>query len=300
VTNDNDDQRASLKRPLAYAPSIPEQKRRRSQDTSVDKEHANEDSPQSMDLLDTSPSEPTSSPPKLINNRKASHPENFQLFLSDSKTRGSKSMPSEDDTLPSQLQLMLYRRLLLALLDRSTPFDFSLVWKARDLDPTNEFSSKFISEAGLDSNGDKILCLDHLVQYWEKSVYELDLVASPRSGSISSELMLVYRQRHIKRKKKSKKEEDFGLKVSRDDDLAAAIQASLLDLYRKNGLEDIDDTRFGGDAASIFPSANNPEASLDIAQLEQAIQPSLTDESQTPFETSQASIPTDGKQHIST
>ncbi|CCL98155.1 uncharacterized protein FIBRA_00149 [Fibroporia radiculosa] len=91
----------------------------------------------------------------------------YTLHLFDTKTRNSPSLPPDEDTLTSRLQLMLYHRLLSNLLASHSPsrsgpevehamptspvepLDFDALWRRMSLDPTRTFSASFMRDSGL-------------------------------------------------------------------------------------------------------------------------------------------------------
>ncbi|KAH9828673.1 exonuclease V a 5' deoxyribonuclease-domain-containing protein [Rhodofomes roseus] len=155
-------------------------------------------------------------------------PSSYMLHISDTKTRRTPSLPPEEDTLSSRLQLMLYHRLLSSLLrsppsptsqnspQPSTdtfppPIDFPAIWKRLGLDPQRTFSAAFMRDAGLQA----IKCLDDLVAAWYHAVSALNVSGVDRT------LTLVYRLQpsHSQKAKAAFDQEAV--------DLARAIEASL-------------------------------------------------------------------------
>ncbi|KAF7307593.1 hypothetical protein MIND_00554300 [Mycena indigotica] len=65
------------------------------------------------------------------------------IHLIDTKTRRTDSLPPEEDTVPTKIQLMLYHRLLGILLDPSQQFDYLAFWNQLSLDPGRLFSEVF-------------------------------------------------------------------------------------------------------------------------------------------------------------
>jgi exonuclease V len=115
----------------------------------------------------------------------------YELSLSDTKTRRSKSLPSDDDALSSRMQLMLYHHLLSKLL--SPTFSFSTFWEKVHVDPFAQFSEKFLLETGLarETDGKVVLgypdCLDDLADLWRSTVNAFRLQA------VSPTLEIAYR-----------------------------------------------------------------------------------------------------------
>lgn len=66
------------------------------------------------------------------------------VYITDVKTRGVKSIPSGATLRPTYMQLMLYRKLLVALASNLVDADF--VFARYSLDPLEPFSAVFVSE----------------------------------------------------------------------------------------------------------------------------------------------------------
>lgn len=80
-------------------------------------------------------------------------------YVSDTKTRGSRSFPSVSQTRATALQLMLYHRLLVQLYEGTV--DFGKLLELFSLDGTAQFSDDFVAQiAGLDN-----LPLDVLLEH---------------------------------------------------------------------------------------------------------------------------------------
>ncbi|EMD42251.1 hypothetical protein CERSUDRAFT_90860 [Gelatoporia subvermispora B] len=80
----------------------------------------------------------------------------FTLHLSDTKTRRTATLPSDEDTLTSRLQLMLYHRLLSNVMadpksrsETIMPLDFDAFWLRAGVDPSRSFSGQFMTQASL-------------------------------------------------------------------------------------------------------------------------------------------------------
>ncbi|KAG6846054.1 hypothetical protein H0H87_006418 [Tephrocybe sp. NHM501043] len=164
------------------------------------------------------------------------------LHLVDTKTRQKKSLPSDKDTLPSRMQLMLYHRLLKEMISISPPFDFAAMWEHLGVDPTATFSTAFLVQAGLLDKDWGMPCLNALSEAFIGMVLDLDL------AGIDTNLELVYRLRGSKvkfgrGKGKSKSEEGTGKKrrasppvvTQEEHDIARAIETSLLDACASAG-----------------------------------------------------------------
>ncbi|KAK0246125.1 exonuclease V [Armillaria nabsnona] len=112
------------------------------------------------------------------------------LHLIDTKTRRSEYLPSDEDTLPSRLQLMLYHRLLSALISTETPFDFTRFWEQINVDPARQFSESFLIQAGSSQGTSRpaFTCLDDLTTLWRNTTSKLDI------PGIDPCLQLIYRR----------------------------------------------------------------------------------------------------------
>ncbi|CAE6473993.1 unnamed protein product [Rhizoctonia solani] len=141
---------------------------------------------------------------------------NGTIYILDNKTRGVNSLPRSRDALQSRLQLMLYKRLLDALLvpanvklakenvTNRPRVSFSDVWAHHSVDPSACFSPSFLQESSvlISSNGlgpaaENAICLNDLEGVWRTIVDELIGAIGPgEQGSVvSSTLKLVYRRR---------------------------------------------------------------------------------------------------------
>ena len=111
------------------------------------------------------------------------------LYLKDNKTRHHPSFPLHDDTLPSRLKLMLYRRLLSQLVAKSPLYDFKPLWERLGLKSHARLPTKLISQANLisDNTGSQPRSLDDLVTLWH------ELVKKANIQGINENLELVYR-----------------------------------------------------------------------------------------------------------
>ncbi|KAG7088602.1 hypothetical protein E1B28_012576 [Marasmius oreades] len=163
--------------------------------------------------------------------RQTSSPEeHYILHLNDTKTRRSNTLPSDDDTLSSRLQLMMYHRLLSNLLAK---FDFSTLWNKLEVNPSQKFSQTFLSEAGLGELASyEIGCLDDLTALWHAKLLDL------RIAHVDARLTLVYRSQQSLRNEQREGEGKAGDKTPELEfispqeqmDIARAIEASLQDL----------------------------------------------------------------------
>ncbi|OCH95731.1 hypothetical protein OBBRIDRAFT_830676 [Obba rivulosa] len=136
----------------------------------------------------------------------------FTLHLSDTKTRRGGTIPSDEDTLPSRLQLMLYRRLLSNILAPAPsiganqvdkPLDFDAFWLQVGVDPVKSFSKLFMAQTGLmfdaveyaDHDHASLNNLNALVTAWRHSVDALGV------NGVDKTLTLRYRaQPHHRRR----------------------------------------------------------------------------------------------------
>ena len=156
----------------------------------------------------------------------------YELFVVDTKTRRSKSLPSDDDAFSSRMQLMLYHHLLSSLL--SPTFSFTAFWEKVQVDPFAQFSDAFLMQSGLARQTDENVvlasaeCLDDLTDLWYSTVRSLQV------QGVSPILEIVYRTQ-AKRGAASPEEDSrqtrltdsFGNVVDREArDLALAIEAS--------------------------------------------------------------------------
>ncbi|EAU92574.2 hypothetical protein CC1G_06585 [Coprinopsis cinerea okayama7 len=113
----------------------------------------------------------------------------YTLRIVDTKTRTVDRLPPEEDIYSSRLQVMLYRRLLLSLMSLSSPFDFDYFWDKVGVDPTEQFSTRFLVQSGLvlSDDGFKQTTLNGLVKEWKSLIKESGIIG------IETELELVYR-----------------------------------------------------------------------------------------------------------
>ncbi|KAK0198733.1 exonuclease V [Armillaria mellea] len=110
------------------------------------------------------------------------------LRLIDTKTRRSESLPSDEDALSSRLQLMLYHRLLSSLISTENPFDFIRLWEQTNVDPTWQFSERFLTQAVPGISHPAFTCLDDLTALWRNTASKLDI------PGIDPRLQLIYRR----------------------------------------------------------------------------------------------------------
>jgi hypothetical protein len=160
------------------------------------------------------------------------------LHISDTKTRGSYRIPSDDEARQSRLQLMLYHQLLTSIISPS--FDFNNLWTTLHLDPLRTLTDQFLVQTQLialsnceGSADGPPTCLRDLVAAFTARCEALD------APVLDATLELVYRSREDRaprefRRRSSTKHElqDFQRAIEAslldtDPDLARAIQASL-------------------------------------------------------------------------
>lgn len=181
----------------------------------------------------------------------------FSLHLSDTKTRIRPTLPPEEDTFASRIQLMLYHRLLSNLLSTgesrmtsNAPFEFDVLWREVKVDPTRRFSNSFLTQTGLsppdedhavnagDQHGNHsgLYCLNDLTSALKHAVEALNVT------EIDETLTLVYRlqpsKRRSKRKQKATTRSSPTLSEQEAEDLARAIQASVSDVQPGTGGDD--------------------------------------------------------------
>lgn len=119
----------------------------------------------------------------------------YALRLIDYKTRRAEYLPPEEDSLAPKLQLMLYHRMLTALLNPET-IDFEDLWRFMELDPTRPFSPEFVHGVRWeDSTSTEELHMDlhYLVSAWVSVVQE-QKVEMGRLQGVNAELQLIYRR----------------------------------------------------------------------------------------------------------
>lgn len=138
----------------------------------------------------------------------------------DTKTRQSRTMPVEADTLPAMIQLSLYKRLFDRL--TSTETDDGLwdeMFKHEGLKTYRPFSEEFIVQSHMIIEQNDMghmpgileaRCLGELVAVWRKTVEELGIA---NVGS-EDELTIVYRKNEtiVKGKRGAKKKKSSKVK----------------------------------------------------------------------------------------
>lgn len=158
-------------------------------------------------------------------------PPRSRLYLADTKTRSTPTVPPEEDTLSARLQLMFYHRLLSHLLvdpaSSSESLDLGTFWSLVDVSPTRPFSERFKKEAGLSDPADNLADIERM---WRAAVEMLHV------DGVDDGLAIIYRTQEKKARKKGKAAATRkshagvdGLSEKEQADLAAAVKASLAD-----------------------------------------------------------------------
>ncbi|TFK41877.1 exonuclease V a 5' deoxyribonuclease-domain-containing protein [Crucibulum laeve] len=155
----------------------------------------------------------------------------YLLHVSDTKTRSTNTIPPEEDTLSSKLQLMLYHRLLDEMTSLFSPFDFAALWKRLDVDPLKIFSTEFLVQSKLLAENDqpRTACLDELVNLW------MDTVMHMHIAGVHPTLQIVYRLRPESDVARSFSPEPRrhvqSIEKTEHDDIIKAMKASLSGLF---------------------------------------------------------------------
>ncbi|KAI0756402.1 exonuclease V [Daedaleopsis nitida] len=192
--------------------------------------------------------------PDEVNTQQTLELPRYRLQLSDTKTRTRPSLPPDEDTFASRIQLMLYHRLLSNLLAvgdpsiaSSSPLDFDLLWKRAGVNPSRKFSDGFLHQTGLSSASEHdpsvvdMSCLNDLTQAWRHAAAALAV------AEVDNTLTLVYRlqpakprvQRKAKANGKGKgRDRTQALSEQEAQHVAAAIQASISDVRPGQGGDD--------------------------------------------------------------
>jgi exonuclease V len=206
------------------------------------------------------------SPSKEKSRKSASPPRNIahELYLIDTKTRRSNSLPSDDDAFSSRMQLMLYRHLLSALL--SPTFSFSAFWEKVQVDTFAQFSDAFLMQSGLarQTDGNAVLasaeCLDDLTDLWHSTVRSLQV------QGVSPTLEIVYRTQP-KRARQTRLDVSFGNNVADPEarELALAIETSRQEFEHDPDLqraltESLQDVMPEKDSEAELADSKNPVA----------------------------------------
>ncbi|CAK5265654.1 unnamed protein product [Mycena citricolor] len=157
------------------------------------------------------------------------------LRVIDTKTRISKSLPSDADAEPARLQVMLYHSLLTRLLETSAPFDFESLWRMSKVNRNTELSTRFLEQVGLSLGTSSPTSLVEVSTYYHRRIVELDL------PPLDDVLQVVYRPqkkailRSLRPARPTREAEDLARAIElsladqADADLAQALRASLWD-----------------------------------------------------------------------
>ena len=209
--------------------------------------------------------------------RRPIHPQPtfYDLTIIDYKTRRAPSLPPEEDTVSSQLQLMLYHRLLSTLLLPET-FDFDALWAKQGIDPHKSFSRSFVEDIGWPTEDLLEVHVDlcSMVAAWVSAVHSARSCGAPLRG-ISPELQIIYRKASVEknpfygRQKKpgseyKAAENDLEALALREElDIARAIEESLFTLNQEPGDSTI--TQAVLDDVKNTPAPHSEEPALDEA-----------------------------------
>ncbi|KAI0999824.1 hypothetical protein K3495_g8374 [Podosphaera aphanis] len=136
--------------------------------------------------------------------------ENRKVYLCDIKTRDSKKVFSKTSIRPIKIQLMLYHRLLLALISENVDFDF--LSKSLRLDQSKLFSDSFLAQV-IDLNQDtydtpldkeskstedfaSVICThNNLSSLWSLMIANFKLTFPNGAASLGDILKIEYRSR---------------------------------------------------------------------------------------------------------
>ncbi|KAG1749747.1 exonuclease V a 5' deoxyribonuclease-domain-containing protein [Suillus paluster] len=171
----------------------------------------------------------------------------YDVTLVDYKTRRVPSLPPEEDAVSSKLQLMLYHRLLSALLSPET-FDFDALWAKQGINSHKSFSKQFVEDIGLSTRDERDLPEFHvdlctMIAAWV-SVVHLARSSIERLRCVNPELHIIYRKAKDSfrdRQQKAKSEEKAvnspleALSRQEELDIARAIEESLRPLCQEAG-----------------------------------------------------------------
>ncbi|KAJ7665667.1 exonuclease V [Mycena rosella] len=171
-------------------------------------------SPSPTELFPAAPAPAPASPPQ------------HSIRVIDTKTRRTDSLPSDEDTEPARLQVMLYHRLVTGLMETSAAFDFPALWARLALRPSAPFSGEFLQQTTAILGGDSLpICLDDLVLLLRTTVAGLGLPA------LDSTVEIIYRSQN---KYADRRHESKGKAPAinpEDEDIAKAIEMSLADAF---------------------------------------------------------------------
>ncbi|KAH9891706.1 exonuclease V [Cubamyces lactineus] len=209
----------------------------------------------------------------------------YTLHLSDTKTRIRPSLPPDEDTYASRLQLMLYHRLLSDLLASATPtvptsvsaaLSFAEIWDRVGVDSSRRFSDGFLVQSGLAAstmdadahvNLSGIECLNDLVAAFKHTIEALGV------SKVDRTLTLVYRKQPERRRATRTHHEETS---TPSEQLAAAIQASVSDMEGGTGGDD-DLARAIYESLKDSLKSNATKVNHDSRVLEQPFGASISD-----------------------
>jgi len=175
-----------------------------------------------------------------------------ELSLLDTKTRRSKSLPSDDDAYSSRMQLMLYHHLLSALV--APTFSFNAFWEKIHVDPSAQLSDAFLLQSGLARESDGIVvlgypsCLDDLADLWRVTIRSMHV------RGLSPTLEIVYRTQP-----KRGTLDDFAAADREARDIACAIASSMRDDDHDSDLE----RAIAESLRDMVPATDGPTALAD-------------------------------------
>ncbi|KIK99480.1 hypothetical protein PAXRUDRAFT_822717 [Paxillus rubicundulus Ve08.2h10] len=160
----------------------------------------------------------------------------YELRIIDYKTRRASYVPLDEETLSPRLQLMLYHRMLSSVLAPES-FDFEVLWKRLNLDPTKPFSDRFLQNLNWGSrmNKDCHVDLNCLVAEWTSTLHS-ERARGSRLTGVSPELQIVYRRSVFAGKQQGKGKGKARETVDIDDPLEALAFQEELDIAR--GIEE--------------------------------------------------------------
>ena len=178
-------------------------------------------------------------------------PRTHKLFVSDSKTRASGTVPRESDTLAGRFQVMLYKELLDAMLLARNPdpsdcpsvsheailptekiFSWIEIFQHLALSISEPFSEDFVVQSRPIIAGNRLLygvegarTLENMLVVWQRYIEALGLGSIPSEkdkskdkgmGRTEDRLKLVYRRAGAKHRRQSSKNADVSSRRSRD------------------------------------------------------------------------------------
>lgn len=155
------------------------------------------------------PTRDTSDEAKLSDDVTTTPPHRYILHLIDTKTRDVAWIPRDRDRLQSELQLMIYKKLLDDLLSPTS--SFSEILSQMNLDPSRQFSPSFLNimetlcmANDLSDLARTSTCLSDLVTAWRVAVVELDLPSGDAGlQGTEDELEVIYRSRKPRRRRET-------------------------------------------------------------------------------------------------